>query len=69
MFYLNYEECKDVKKLLKLYKTGSFILTMRNVKSLLETLSANVSPRFILTMRNVKSNPLYKRKEQSEVLS
>ena len=52
-FYINYEECKLMRKFIKVYFTYCFILTMRNVNDSSSLLTEPFLFSFILTMRNV----------------
>ena len=55
LFYINYEEFKDIISTICLVLGTCFILTMRNLKII--KLSNKMSNRagFILTMRNLKN--------------
>ena len=54
-FYINYEECKWFNNYIEGISKYGFILTMRNVNTLIFPPSIMLVPRFILTMRNVNS--------------
>ena len=59
-FYINYEECKWIRKEFARGTRNCFILTMRNVNKKMEIIQGEKQLSFILTMRNVNKEAVYK---------